>query len=99
MGPSQALSLQIRVMAMKGYSTLPRSPELVPHHQMRFNVISKTPLFWVSIQASSTNRAGLVRLDGISTIVGYLMSNLFLYILTILFQPIQFSISRQFSSI
>ena len=36
---------------------------------------------------------------GISTIVGYLMSKPFLYIKTILFQIIQFSISIQFSSI
>ena len=27
------------VMAMKGYSTLPRSPELEPQHQMQFNII------------------------------------------------------------
>ena len=36
---------------------------------------------------------------GISTIVGYLMLNPFLYIETVLFQTIQFSISTQFSSI
>ena len=35
----------------------------------------------------------------ISTIVGYLMPNLFLYIWTVLIQSIQFSISTQFSSI
>ena len=33
---------------------------------------------------------------GTSTIVGYLMPNLFLYILTVLVQPIQFEISTQF---
>ena len=36
-----------------------------------------------------------VSFDGISTIVGYLMTNLFLYIQTVLFQAIQFSISTQ----
>ena len=36
---------------------------------------------------------------GISTIVGYLMPNPFLYNKTVLFQAIQFSISTQFSSI
>ena len=29
-------------MAMKGHSTFPRSPELVPHPQMQFSVILKT---------------------------------------------------------
>ena len=42
---------------------------------------------------------GLVGFYGTSTIVGYLMRNPFLYILTVLFQTIQFSISTQFSSI
>ena len=41
----------------------------------------------------------LVWFDGISTLVGYLMSNPFLYIETVLFQAIQFSVSTQFSSI
>ena len=36
---------------------------------------------------------------GISIIVGYLMTNLFLYIWTVLFQTIQFIMSTQFSSI
>ena len=39
---------------------------------------------------------GLVYFYGISTIVGYLMPNPFLYILTVLFQTIQFSISTVF---
>ena len=33
-----------RVMAMRGKSTIPRSPELKPYHQMQFNVILWTPL-------------------------------------------------------
>ena len=39
---------------------------------------------------------GLVWFHGISTIVGYLMPNPFLYILTVMFQAIQFSISIVF---
>ena len=39
---------------------------------------------------------GLVWFYGISTIVGYLMPNLFLYILIVLFQTVQFNISIQF---
>ena len=39
---------------------------------------------------------GLVWFCGISTIVGYLMPNPLLYIKTVLFQTIQFSISTQF---
>ena len=30
-------------MAMKGYSTLHRAPELEPHKQIQFSVIPKTP--------------------------------------------------------
>ena len=45
-GPKQALPLWIRVnlcaMAMKEYSTLPKTPGQEPHHQMQFNFISKT---------------------------------------------------------
>ena len=33
------------VMETKGYSTLPRSPELKPHQKMQFSVILRT-LFW-----------------------------------------------------
>ena len=48
--PGQELTLWIRmdlgVMAMKGYSTLPKLPELKPYHQMQFSVISRTPLFF-----------------------------------------------------
>ena len=49
MGLSKIIPLQVRVdleiMAMKGYSTLPRSPELEPHHQMHFIVIPRIPQF------------------------------------------------------
>ena len=37
--------VDLRVMAMKEYTTFLRSPEVDPHHQMRFSVISKTPPF------------------------------------------------------
>ena len=35
------VSVDLGVMAMKGYSILPRSPELEPHHQMKFSVIHR----------------------------------------------------------
>ena len=47
MGPYQILPLLIKVklgvMATKKYSTLPRSPELTPHHHIQFSVISRKP--------------------------------------------------------
>ena len=49
MGPKQELLLQIRVdlgvMAMKQYSSLPKSQELQPHHQMQLSIIPKTLFF------------------------------------------------------
>ena len=39
---------------------------------------------------------GLIQFYGISTIVGYLMPIPFLYIYTVLFQTIHFSISTQY---
>ena len=45
---------------------------------------------------SKLSNSCLVCFHGISTIVGYLMSNPFSYIYTVLFQTIQFSISTQF---
>ena len=45
------------------------------------------------------NIKSLVWFYGISTIIGYLMPNPFLYIQTVLFQAVQFSIRTQFSSI
>ena len=41
----EALRVDLGVMAMKRPSILPRSPELDPHYQMQFSVISKTALF------------------------------------------------------
>ena len=48
MGTLQVLSLLVRVdmgvMALKGYSTLPRSPKLLPHPKMQFSGTPRTPL-------------------------------------------------------
>ena len=45
MEPRQLLLYQVRVdlgvMGMKGYPTLPWTPELGPHHQIQFSVISR----------------------------------------------------------
>ena len=50
MGPSQILPLWVRVdrgvMPMKRYSTLTRSQELEPQHQIKFRVILRTPHFF-----------------------------------------------------
>ena len=47
MGLKQILPIRVRVklevIAMKGYSILPRYPELDPHHQKVLNVIYRTP--------------------------------------------------------
>ena len=63
MEPQQILLFQVWInrglMAMKGYSTLSRSSELEPHHQMQCSVISTINLIikfkfkWNSIQNSS----------------------------------------------
>ena len=49
MGPYQVLTLcvkvNLRLMAMKEYSTLPRVLKLEPHHLIQFSVITRTPLF------------------------------------------------------
>ena len=46
MGPQQVLPLWVRVdlevMAIKGYSTLPKAPELELNHQMQYSIISRT---------------------------------------------------------
>ena len=35
--------MDMRVIAMKGYSIFPKTPALLePHHQMKFSVISRT---------------------------------------------------------
>ena len=43
------MTLQVKVdlgvMAIEEYSTLPRRPELEFHHPMKFNVILRTPTF------------------------------------------------------
>ena len=48
MGPSEVLSLQIKVdmgrMAMKVYSTLLRALKLKPHQKMELSVMLRTPL-------------------------------------------------------
>ena len=51
-------------------------------------------VLWVRSQSLS-----LFWFNGIPTIVGYLMPNPFLYISTVLFQTIQFSVTTLFSSI
>ena len=48
MEPKQILpslvSVDLRVMTMKGYFTFPRSTEQEPHYQIPFSVRPKTPL-------------------------------------------------------
>ena len=39
------IKVDLELIAMKGYSTLPRPPELESHHRIHFNVIPKTSLF------------------------------------------------------
>ena len=48
--------MDLGLMAMKGYSTLPRSPELKPHHQIQFNIIPRMPVFlgWVGDESYSS---------------------------------------------
>ena len=50
MRPLKVLLHRVRVylgvMVLKGYYTLLRAPELEPHHQMLFSVISRTSLFF-----------------------------------------------------
>ena len=52
MGNRQVLQLRIRVdlivMAIKGYSALPRFQKLEPHNPMQFNVITRIPFSRVS---------------------------------------------------
>ena len=71
MRPLQILSLQVRVdlgvMTMNRYSTLPRSPKLGPRHQMKFSIISRilfkerglTPLLHIQHILSSINKTDL----------------------------------------
>ena len=41
---SYCITVNLGIMAMKEYSTLPGSPELEPHYQMKSNVITETSL-------------------------------------------------------
>ena len=43
--PPLRLRVGLEVLGMKGYSTLPRSSEEEPRHQMHFNLITELPLF------------------------------------------------------
>ena len=60
MGPSQVLPLQVRidlrVMAMKGYSILLRPPEMEPHNQMQFSVILRTSKYYFYLSLKNTIR-------------------------------------------
>ena len=40
---TSTLSVDLGLMAMKGYFTLPRSPEMESHYQMQLSVIPRTP--------------------------------------------------------
>ena len=80
-------------MAMKGFSRFPQALAVEPHHQMQFGVILRTlvrevlPLCSdvVGVFYRSSCKGGcwlvgwLVGFYGISTFVGYLMPNPFLY--------------------
>ena len=71
MGPQLVLPHRVRVdlgvMSMKGYSTFPKAPELEPHHQMGFSIMSRTyyresyPTAEVQLVYSTvpTDRAGI----------------------------------------
>ena len=43
-GTAHWIRVNLGIMALKGYSTLSRSPELEPHHQMLFSVIFRHSL-------------------------------------------------------
>ena len=60
------------VMLIKGYSTLPRSPELKPHHQMQFNDISRKKTFWRGHYLSEWNTVSVFQAPSIGWgCVGY----------------------------
>ena len=40
------VKVELRVMAIKELSTIPKAPEPEPHRQMQFNVKSKTHIWW-----------------------------------------------------
>ena len=65
--------MDLGVMTMNEYSTLPRSPEQALHHQMQFRVTSRTQWDLTPLQRDTINvfilRFGLVSLfNGISTL-------------------------------
>ena len=53
MGPKEVLPLRVRVelevTVIKGYSTLPRSPQIEPHYQLEFSVMPRTSFFRVNL--------------------------------------------------
>ena len=63
MGPKQVILIQIRVdlelMAMKNYSTFDRAPGLERHHQMHFNVISRTLVGFIGVFTLGSARSGM----------------------------------------
>ena len=42
----QRFRVELEVMAMESYSTLPKAPELEPHHQMQFSFIPRTQILF-----------------------------------------------------
>ena len=50
------VSINLGVMPMMGCSTFSKSPELEPHHQMQFSVISRKHLFWKRMSRSRSRR-------------------------------------------
>ena len=47
----------MEVMAMKGYPTLTRSPELEPHHYMQFSVLPRTGLTSLQVIQSENSKS------------------------------------------
>ena len=83
------------------------SPELKPHHQMQFSIIPWTPLLFFggrltpfvedTVSIFKPHQWDLVWFYGISTIVGYLMPYMYIYInSSILYKKVQFCPSTQF---
>ena len=50
------VSLDLGVIAVKGYSTLPRSSGLEPHHRMQSSVIPRTSFIWMRGDLSPCGR-------------------------------------------
>ena len=51
-GTFQLLLLQVRVMAVKDYSTLPKTTEIESHRRMQFIFIPREPHFSVYVEGS-----------------------------------------------